>query len=71
MGNKILRTTLVQVSLIAIKYNEYLRSFYLKLKNKKGSGKAIIATARKMLEIIYRTLKNGWVFKDFNNWELE
>jgi hypothetical protein len=40
------------------------------LKNKKGSGKAIIATARKMLEIIYRTLKNGWVFKDFKigNW---
>jgi ribosome-associated toxin RatA of RatAB toxin-antitoxin module len=59
------------VSLIAIKYNEYLRSFYSKLTIKKGSGKAIIATARKMLEIIYRTLKNGWVFKDFNNWILE
>jgi transposase len=71
MGNKILRTTLVQVTLIAIRYNEYLKSFYLRLKNKKGSGKAIIATARKMLEIIYRTLKNGWVFADFNNWVLE
>jgi transposase len=71
MGNKILRTTLVKAALIAIKYNEYLRSFYLKLKNKKGSGKAIIAVARKMLEIIYRTLKNGRVFKDFNNWVLE
>jgi transposase len=71
MGNKILRTTLVQVTLIAIKYNEYLRKFYLKLKAKKCTGKAIIATARKMLEIIYRTLKNGWVFADFNNWVLE
>ncbi|MCL2335541.1 MAG: IS110 family transposase [Endomicrobia bacterium] len=71
MGNKILRTTLVQVTLIAIKYNDYLRRFYLRLKEKKCSGKAIIATARKMLDIIYRTLKNGWVFADFNNWVLE
>jgi hypothetical protein len=67
----LLRTTLVQASLIAIRYNEHLRNFYLRLKQKKGSGKAIIATARKMLEIIYRTLKNGWVFADFNNWVLE
>ena len=61
---------MVQVALIAIRYNEYLRSFYLRLKEKKGSGKAIIATARKMLEIIYDTLKNDWVFEDFNNFVL-
>jgi len=70
-GNKIVRTALVQVALIAIRYNEYLRKFYLKLKAKKCSGKAIIATARKMLDIIYRTLKNGWEFADFNNWVLK
>lgn len=69
-GDKILRTTLVQVALIAIKYNPYLKTFYLRLKQKKGSGKAIIATARKMLSIIYNTLKNNWVFKDFNNFVL-
>jgi len=69
-GDKIFRTTLVQVALIAIKYNGYLRSFYNRLKVKKGSGKAIIATARKMLEIIYDTLKNEWVFEDFNNFVL-
>jgi transposase len=66
MGNKIARTALVQSTLIAIRYNEYLKSFYTKLKAKKGSGKAIIATARKLLTIIYRTLKNNWVFEDFN-----
>jgi len=69
-GDKIFRTTLVQVALIAIKYNGYLRSFYDRLKTKKGSGKAIIATARKMLEIIYDTLVNEWVFEDFNNFVL-
>lgn len=70
-GNKILRTVLVQVTLIAIRYNHYLRSFYLRLKMKKGSGKAIIATARKILGIIYMVLKNKLVFKNFNRFEFE
>ena len=69
-GDKIFRTTLVQVTLIAIRYNRYLRGFYERLKVKKGSGKAIIATTRKMLDIIYDTLKNDWEFKDFNNFVL-
>jgi transposase len=37
MGNKIVRTTLVQVALTAVKYKEHLRSFYYRLKVKKGS----------------------------------
>lgn len=70
MGNKIARTALVQSTLIAIRYNGYLKGFYLRLKARKGSGKAIIATARKFLSIIYRTLKNDWVFEDFNRFKL-
>lgn len=71
MGNKIARTALVQSTLIAIRYSPYLRRFYEKLKAKKGSGKAIIATSRKMLGVIYNTLKNDWVFKDFTTFTLE
>jgi len=66
-GSKLGRTTLVQCTLVAIKYSPYLRRFYLRLKQKKGSGKAIIATSRKLLGIIYQTLKNDWVFEDFGN----
>lgn len=69
-GTKLGRTTLVQCTLIAIRYSEYLRKFYEKIKRKKGSGKAIIAAARKLLGIIYRTLKNDWVFEDFPNFIL-
>ena len=69
-GNKIARTALVQSTLIAIRYNHYLRQFYFKMNAKKGSGKAIIATARKLLTIAYRTLKNDWVFEDFNRFTL-
>ena len=70
MGNKIARTTLVQSTLVAIRYSPYLRKFYDRLKAKKGSGKAIIATSRKMLGIIYNTLKNNWVFEDFTRFKL-
>jgi len=70
-GNKIARTTLVQVTLIAIKYSDYLKQFYNRLKAAKGAGKAIIATARKMLDIIYNTLTNGWIFEDFSKFKLK
>jgi transposase len=69
-GSKLGRTTLVQCTLIAIRYSDYLNSFYQRLKRKKGSGKAIIATARKLLGIIYLTLKNDWIFEDFPNFIL-
>ncbi len=70
-GNKLMRTTLVQCTLIAIRYSGYLNSFYKKIKERRGFGKAIIATARKLLKIIYDTLKNGWVFDDFPKFKIK
>ena len=69
-GSKLGRTALVQSALMAQRYSPYLRQFYERIKAKKGAGKAIIALARKFLGIIYRTLKNGWVFEDFPNFVL-
>jgi hypothetical protein len=42
----------------------------LRKEEEPGTGKAIIALARKFLGIIYRTLKNKWVFEDFPNFVL-
>jgi len=64
-GNKLGRTALVQCALIAMRYSPYLANYYVRLKAARGTGKAIIALARKFLGIIYKTLKNGWVFEDF------
>ncbi len=64
-GSKLGRTTLVQCTLVAIKYSPYLRSYYERLKSKKGSGKAIIATARKLLGTIYLLLSEDLMFEDF------
>ena len=43
---------------------------YYERKKSRGTGKAIIALARKFLGIIYRTLKNKWVFDDFPNFAM-
>ena len=66
-GSKIGRTTLVQCTLVAKRYSPYLNRYYERIKRHRGSGKAIIATARKFLGIIYQTLKNDWIFEDFPN----
>lgn len=70
-GSKLGRCTLVQCTLVAIKYSPYLRAFYEKIKTKKGSGKAIIATSKKLLGIIFNTLKNKWIFEDFPNYKIK
>jgi transposase len=70
-GSKIGRTTLVQCALVAIRYSNYLRQFYERIKARRGSSKAIIATAKKLLGVIYHTLKNKWVFEDFPNFVIK
>lgn len=69
-GSKLGRTTLVQCGLIAKKYSPYLASFHERVKKRKGGGKANVALARKLLEIVYRTLKHEWVFEDFGEYRL-
>jgi transposase len=69
-GSKLGRTALVQCALIAQRYSPYLKQYYERIKARRGTGKAIIALARKLLGIIYRTLKNNWVFEDFPNFVL-
>lgn len=71
LGSKIARTTLVQCSLIAKRYNPYLHAFHERIKARRGGAKANIALARKFLEIIYRVLKNKLVFEDFTTFKLK
>ena len=57
-GNKLLRWALVQAAWRVIRYDDNLRNYYARMKNKKGSSKAITATARKLLKKIYYKLKD-------------
>jgi transposase len=69
-GSKLGRTALVQCALIAKRYSPYLHRYYERIRARRGTGKAIIALARKFLGVIYHTLKNNWVFEDFPNFVL-
>jgi transposase len=69
-GSKLGRTALVQCALIAKRYSPYLANYYERIRSRRGTGRAIIALARKLLGIIYHTLKNNWVFQDFPHFVL-
>ncbi len=69
-GNKLARTALVQCGLVAKRYSPYLQGFYERIKQRRGGGKAKIALARKLVKIVYDTLKNQWVFEDFPSFTL-
>jgi hypothetical protein len=47
-----------------------LDRFYERIRTRRGTGKAIIALARKFLGIVYHALKYNWTFEDFPNFVL-
>jgi transposase len=56
-GNKFLRWILCELTQHHVRKPGPLRNFYLRLKDKKGHGKALMATARKLLIQVYYLLK--------------
>jgi transposase len=67
-GRKRLRTVVIQAVLAMVNRTDTpLMEFYRKKKREKGAGKAICATARKLLTIIFVLLKKGldyWYLED-------
>jgi transposase len=61
-GSKWLRWILVECCNISIRKENRLQRFYLKLRAKKGHQKAIVATARKTLTIIWTLLHKQQMF---------
>jgi len=48
---------MVEAAQTAVRKDPLLKDFYTRIKQKKGSQKAIVAVARKMLVIVYHVLK--------------
>lgn len=57
-GDKLLRWVLVQCAFVAIRNDERFRNFYERIKQRKGPQKAIVATARKLLTVVYAVLRD-------------
>lgn len=62
-GNRWLRWILVECANIAIRKPNRLQRFYRRLAAKKGHQKAIVATARKLLTIMWTLLRKQEVFQ--------
>ena len=52
-GSKMLRWIMVEAARVAVNHDTRMRSFYERVKHRRGSQKAIIAVANKMLKIIW------------------
>lgn len=64
-GNRWLRTVLVQVAWAAVKVKKsYLSSFYYRLAARRGTKRAIIAVAHRILIAAYHMLKNHEPYKE-------
>jgi transposase len=65
-GNRVLRWVLVQCAFVAVRNDQRFRKFFERIKRKKGTQKAIVATARKLLTIVYAVLKNKNPYISYN-----
>lgn len=64
-GSKWLRWILIQSTHVHIKYDTHLTRFYKRIAAKRGKKIAVVATASKMLRVIYQMLLNKEKFKPF------
>jgi transposase len=65
-GSPSLRWILVQCALVAVKYDNRLGAFYLRIKNRKGHDKAIVAIAKELLVIIWYMLTRNELYRNMN-----
>jgi len=64
-GNSYIKGLLIECAWSIIKMrNCHLADFYWKLKQKRGTKKAIVALARKLLVILYNLLKNNDIYNE-------
>ena len=61
-GNKIIN--MIEAIIPATRSNTDIHQFYNRIKQRKGSKAAKVATARRLLTIIYRVLKQKDTFKN-------
>jgi len=65
LGNPYIKSLLVECAWTITRMRDcHLNGVYYRIRNKRGSKKAVVAVARKMLVIIYHLLKDNTVYDD-------
>lgn len=70
-GSPLLRWILIQCALSAIRHDHHMRTFYERIKQSKGHGKAIVATAKEMLVAIWYMLTRYQLYRYINKTRYE
>jgi transposase len=65
-GSRMLRWIIVESARVAVNHDARMRSFYERVKQRRGDQKAIIAAANKMLKIIWFMLKRREEYQSTN-----
>ena len=65
-GSRMLRWIMVEAAWVAVRHDGRMKSFYERVKRRRGSGKAVVAVACKMLKIIWFMLKRREPYKGRN-----
>jgi transposase len=65
-GSRMLRWIMVESARVAVNHDPRMRSFYERVKQRRGDQKAIIAAANKMLKIIWFMLKKREEYQSTN-----
>jgi transposase len=68
-GDKWLRRNLIECARAAVRKDPNIREFYMRLKHKKGDGKAIVAAARKLVSYAYWMLKRNVTYEELSPWD--
>jgi len=65
-ANMHLRTAMLESTLMAIRLDPGLRQYYKQVKERSGSGSAIVACARKLIMCVYHVLKEQRPYRAFD-----
>ncbi|MHB2036731.1 MAG: IS110 family RNA-guided transposase, partial [Nitrososphaerales archaeon] len=65
-GSKMIRWIMVESARVAVNHDERLSAFYERIKHRRGDQKAIVATASKMLKIIWTMLSRREAYESRN-----
>ena len=57
---------MVEAAWVAVRHDERMRGFYERVKRRRGSGKAVVAVACKMLKIIWFMLTRREAYQGWN-----
>mgnify|MGYP000216860506 CR=1 FL=1 len=63
-GSKLARTAIITSVWQVIRYNDELKTYYDRKREFKGGKRAAVATANKLIKVIFDVLKNDCIFED-------